>query len=158
VDLTASLDAPVPVDDLYAWVDDLVAYPAWLPLVAAAQPFATGDARRWDVELRARFGPLARSKRLRMARTVQEAGRLAVFERAEDDGRTHAAWVLRAETSAITLADGSAGSHLTMRLHYGGSLWGPMLERVLTDQIEQGRRRLLELVTAGERPPSLPPG
>lgn len=147
VDLTVDLVAPVPAAALAAWVQDLAAYPAWLPLVAAADALPDG---RWDVELRARFGPLARSKRLRMRRTTLEPGRLAVFERAEDDGRHHAAWVLRAETSDG--ADG--GSVLAMRLHYGGALWGPMLERVLADQIATGRQRLLSLVTSGAVPPA----
>ena len=36
----------------------------------------------WDVELRARLGPLARSKRLRMVRTVRDADTFtATFER-----------------------------------------------------------------------------
>ncbi len=36
---------------------------------------------------------------------------------------------------------------LTMDLHYGGRLWtGGVLERVLREQIQSGRARLLELV------------
>jgi len=30
-----------------------------------------------------------------------------------------------------------------MRLHYGGSLWVPMLDRVLRDEIERSRPRLV---------------
>jgi hypothetical protein len=38
-------------------------------------------------------------------------------------------------------------STLTMRLHYGGSLWtGGVLEKVLAEQITSGRERLLQLV------------
>jgi hypothetical protein len=33
-----------------------------------------------------------------------------------------------------------------MHLHYGGSLWGPVLERLLSDEIERSRPRLLERV------------
>jgi hypothetical protein len=40
----------------------------------------------------------------------------------------------------------SAGSELQMHLHYGGKLWtGGVLERALSEQIEQGRERLLAL-------------
>ena len=35
------------------------------------------------------------------------------------------------------------GSRLTMHLHYGGGLFGPVLERVLRDEIERSRPRLL---------------
>jgi hypothetical protein len=35
-----------------------------------------------------------------------------------------------------------------MTLHYGGALWGPVLERLLADEIERGRARLLALVSA----------
>jgi hypothetical protein len=34
-----------------------------------------------------------------------------------------------------------------MRLHYGGALWGPVLERLLADEVDRGRRRLLDLVS-----------
>ena len=40
-----------------------------------------------------------------------------------------------------------AGSRLVMGLHYGGALWGPVIERLLTDEIEGSRPRLLELVS-----------
>ena len=33
-----------------------------------------------------------------------------------------------------------------MRLHYGGSLWVPMLDRLLADEIERSRPRLLRLL------------
>jgi hypothetical protein len=38
------------------------------------------------------------------------------------------------------------GSRLTMHLHYGGGLWGPILERLLGDEIERSRPRLLACV------------
>ncbi len=34
-----------------------------------------------------------------------------------------------------------------MHLHYGGGFWGPVLERLLSDEVEQGRVRLLALVS-----------
>jgi hypothetical protein len=143
MDIDAALDAPCPPADLFAWVDDLARYPQWLSIVTRAEP--DGDDG-WTVDLRGRVGPLARSKRLRMARTRLEPERVAVFERVERDGRHHAPWVLRAEVTP-----GPAGSHLAMRLHYGGSLWGSVIERLLRDEIEQSRARLLELVSGQTR-------
>jgi hypothetical protein len=35
-----------------------------------------------------------------------------------------------------------------MRLHYGGSLVGPLVERLLADEIRQSKPRLLALVEA----------
>jgi len=35
-----------------------------------------------------------------------------------------------------------------MTLHYGGGLFQPMVERVLRDEIERSRQRLLALVSA----------
>ena len=123
-----------------AWVDDLARYPQWLAIVTAASaadpvPGDTGPA--WLVDLRGRLGPLARSKRLRMVRT-ERSDRRAVFERREADGKTHAPWVLDATVSPV-----DDGSRLVMHLHYGGSLWGPVLERMLGDEIESSRPRLL---------------
>ena len=39
-----------------------------------------------------------------------------------------------------------------MRLHYGGALWGAVLERLLRDEIEsEPGRRLLQLVSERTR-------
>jgi len=35
-----------------------------------------------------------------------------------------------------------------MNLHYGGGLWGPVLERLLGDEIERSKPRLLALLRA----------
>ena len=84
-----------------------------------------------------------RSKRLRMVRTVRDAPNQARFERVEHDGREHSSWVLDA---AVT--ETGAASRLTMRLHYGGRLWVAALDRLLTDEIERSRPRLLARVTS----------
>jgi hypothetical protein len=143
MDIHASLDAPCSADALFAFVDDLVQYQRWSTLVHRAEP-VSAVAGAWQVELRARVGPLARSKRLRMQRTERDpVAHVAVFERSEVDGKRHAPWVLRVEVSEV---DGV--STLRMHLHYGGGLWtGGVLERVLADQITSGRDRLLELVS-----------
>ena len=100
----------------------------------------------WTVDLRGKVGPLARSKRLRMVRTARTEPTRAVFERRETDGRHHSAWLLEAE---VTEVDG--GSSLSMRLHYGGALWGPVLERLLGDEVDRSRDRLLALVSEPRR-------
>lgn len=136
MDSTASLDAPHPPEAVFAWVADLDRYPEWLDIVPKAT--ADGDCS-WLVYLRGRLGPLARSKRLRMTRVALDAPRFVRFERDERDGRHHSPWVLTAEVEPI---DG--GSRLTMHLHYGGTLFGPVLERLLGDVIESSRSRLLD--------------
>jgi hypothetical protein len=143
MDVHASLDAPCRADEVFAFIDDLGRYPLWVDLVHRAEPLVTDGAPEWQVELRARIGPLARSKQLRMRRTVHDAeAGVAVFERHEVDGRRHSPWVLRAEVN-----DTAGGCSLRMHLHYGGGLWtGGVLERTLADQITNGRERLLSLV------------
>jgi len=43
----------------------------------------------------------------------------------------------------------SVGSNLIVKLHYGGTLFvGGVLERLLADQIVQGRERLLAVLQA----------
>ena len=145
VDVTATLDAPCPSDELFAWVDDLSRYPAWLTIVTRAD--AEPDGLAWSIDLRGRLGPLARSKRLRMVRAELVPGRSAVFERSEADGRSHSPWVLAASVEPVV----GAGSRLTMRLHYGGALWGPVLERLLVEEIERSRPALLDLVSGPTR-------
>ena len=151
MDVNADLEAPVGPERLFAWVEDLGRYPSWLDIVARAE---TAEARAgdpgpaWVVDLRGRLGPLARSKRLRMARVehVQPGdgaeGRVR-FERRETDGRSHAPWVLTARVTGT-----AEGSRLLMHLHYGGSLWGPVLERLLGDEISRSRQRLLDGLAA----------
>jgi hypothetical protein len=73
-----------------------------------------------------------------MVRTAHEPPRHARFERLEHDGRDHSSWVLEA-----TITEAGGGSRLTMHLHYGGGLWGPVLERLLSDEIARSRERLL---------------
>ena len=143
MDIRADLTAPCDATTLYAWVDDLARYPSWMPLVHRAEVEPDGSA--WAVELRGRVGPFARSKRLRMRRTVHEPDARVQFERDELDGRRHSPWVLDV---VLAPAEGG-GTQLEMQLHYGGRLWNPVLERILHDQIEQGRDRLLSLVSAG---------
>ncbi|MCD9622818.1 hypothetical protein [Rhabdothermincola salaria] len=103
----------------------------------------TDEPPAWSVELRATLGPLARSKRLRMVRTVDEADHLR-FERRETDGREHSPWVLDA---TIVPLEGGAASRLVMNLHYGGSFGGNLLERLLGDEIERSKPCLLDLVS-----------
>jgi hypothetical protein len=142
MDSRASLQAACAPEELFVHVEDLARYPAWVSLVHRAERLDP-DQPEWDVELRARLGPFARSKRLRMRRTVHDTvAHVAVFERHEVDGRSHSPWVLRAEVVPT-----AGGSELRMHLHYGGGLWtGGVLERALSDQISQGRERLAALV------------
>jgi hypothetical protein len=142
MDVRASLEAPCSASVLFAEVADLGTYPEWSDLVHRAAPL--GDAV-WDVELRARVGPLARSKRLRMERVQHDLSAMTVvFERREVDGRRHSPWVLTARVS-----EHGDGARLDMTLHYGGALWtGGLLERVLADQITSGRERLAARVRA----------
>lgn len=134
-----TLEAPCPPAALFAVVGDLRTYPHWLDLVRSVEPHADGT---WAVVLAARLGPLRRSKLLTMARTEFEPDRRVRFERREPDGRDHAAWVLEAGVVAT-----ASGSELTMTLHYDGQLFGPLVERVLSEQIASARPRLLALVT-----------
>ena len=126
-------------------MDDLARYPAWFGVVQRAEP---DDARpgdpgpAWRVDLRGRLGPHARGKRLRMVRTAHEPPRSVRFERREDDGRSHSPWVLTAEVRSV---DGR--SRLDVRLHYGGGLFGPVLERLLVDEVERAKPRLVALVS-----------
>jgi hypothetical protein len=140
---------PSTIEQAFALVDDLAAYPAWMDLVhAVSEAPPDGDDRVWEVELQAHVGPFARSKRLRMVRVICDAPSRVVFERAEVDGRQHSPWVL-----AVTLApeptatDGAAATRLTMTLTYGGNLWtGAVLQRVLDDHVEGGAATLRSLL------------
>ena len=140
MDLSADLTAACPPEELFGWVADLSTYPRWLGLVERVEA-EDGTDGAWIVDIGARIGPFARSKRLRMVQVTHDAPSRVVFERREVDGHDHGSWRMTAEVAA----DGDA-SHLTIDLHYGGSLWGPVLEPVLAAEVERSRVRLKDLV------------
>lgn len=146
---TETATVAAPPADVFPLVADLSAYPAWMPLVHAATPLDADadEPPAWEVEIRARIGPFARSKRLRMQRTELVPDRLAVFERAEVDGRDHASWILRVELDVGRHAEDATSTVVTMHLAYDGSLWtGGPLARVFDDQVRRGRDGLVAAV------------
>ncbi len=146
MDVRADLSTPASPSELFEVVADLSTYPRWLDIVGRAEPTDGDPGPAWLVDLVGRVGPLRRSKRLRMARTLCErpddatAGRFR-FERRDLDGRSHSEWVLEGTVAAV-----DEGSRLEVHLHYGGSLWVPLLDRLLADEIRSSRRRLAALV------------
>lgn len=144
VHTTESVVVPADAATTFPHVADLDRYPAWMRLVHRADRIAGDDTAAWDVEIRARVGPFARSKRLRMERTRLDPDTAVEFQRAETDGRSHARWRLAVELSA---ADEGA-TLVTMHLDYDGALWtGGLLDRVLDDEIRRGRSGLAALVS-----------
>ena len=139
-----SVVVPASPHDLFPHVSRLEAYPPWLRLVHRAELVSDEPLPTWDVELRARVGPFARSKRLRMQRVDVQPDRGARFERAEVDGREHSMWSLRVE-----LEPSDDGTVLTMHLAYDGKLWtGGVLERVLDDEVRRARVKLVDLLAS----------
>lgn len=139
MEITAELIAPCEPIVLFELVDDLERYPEWLEIVPAASVVEEGV---WNIDLRGRVGPFARTKRLRMARTVWQPPTRVVFERDELDDRDHSTWRLSIDIEQIDI-----GSQLEMSLFYSGSLLQPVVERLLRDEIELSRARLLNLVS-----------
>ena len=132
------MELPVEQSLVMPFVSDLEKYEEWMPLIHSVKP--SGDDV-WDVELRAKVGVLARSKRLRMRRTHNSPESI-VFERDESDGRNHSAWTLQVRTEPSGL-----GCVVTMELSYGGALWtAGILDRVLASQVEAGKAGLSRIV------------
>ena len=146
MDLVASVEVPVSVEKLFDYVADLANYSSWLEFVHKVELVgeSTESDTTWLVELRAKLGVLARSKRLRMTRTLCEHPKVVVFERREQDSRRHSEWILRA-----TVSQTATGAKLETNLHYSGNLFtGAMLERALSDQIATGREKLIQQLSA----------
>jgi hypothetical protein len=142
MDLVIDLELPHPPADVVPFVKDLGVYPRWMGLVHAVTPDARADEPAWSVELRAKVGPFARSKRLRMVRTVDDSPTHVRFERKECDTNSHGTWILDARLS------GTSTTRLTVHLQYEGRLWSTVVERVLRDEVERSKERLLALVSA----------
>lgn len=122
-------------------------YTEWLTIVPRAEIEPESDPQAWAVELRAKVGPIARSKRLRMVRTIDEPTHVR-FERAELDGRNHSPWTLDARLDSI-----GTRARLTMGLHYGGAVGAGVFERLLRDEIESSKETLRTLVETGPTGP-----
>jgi carbon monoxide dehydrogenase subunit G len=123
---------------VYPYVADLARYVEWMPMVHEVETLGDGV---WNVELRAKVGVFARSKRLRMKR-IMDTTQNIVFERDEIDGKRHSPW-----TMAIALQPTDAGSVVTVDLSYGGTLWtAGILDRVLAAQVEAGKTGLARVV------------
>jgi hypothetical protein len=132
--------------DVFEHVALLDQYPPWMRLVHKVEALEPDDGRpAWWVELRARIGPFARSKQLRMVRVQVEQDRAVRFERIQPDEHDHANWIL-----SVRLEPAGDGTWLTMDLAYTGDLWtGGVLGRVLDDEIRRGRDGLRRIVLAG---------
>lgn len=143
--------------ELFVVVSDLNTYPHWIELVHRVEPIAAGGdgtggrgaEPTWFVTLRARLGPLARSKRLRMARTTLELPAdngdqgFVRFDRREIDGRDHAPWTMEV---TVEPAFGSALSVAVCRLCYGGGMWDGLLAASLDIVARRAVTRLQDLV------------
>lgn len=134
---TVTADISADQDTVAAIVSDLGSYPAWVEFVSGveAAPADSGDpGTAWFVTLKARVGPFARSKKLRMVQASAEGSASpARFVRRELDGRDHAAWILEAQVSG---GPNGAGSNVTMDLRYEGGLWSAPLDAVLGSQVD----------------------
>ncbi len=144
-------------DDLFEVVSDLETYPHWLDVVDSVE--RTDDPDAWIVTLRARVGPFARSKRLRMVRTVLtaapsdqgEAKSSVRFERSETDGKQHSAWTLAADVAPVDSGVDTSGggqSEVTLDLQYEGAMWSGMLDGVLDAAADRASKKLQSYVAA----------
>ena len=153
MDLEETIDLAATRPQVVDVLSDLASYAEWLDIVSLAELAGVeiDDRPVWMVELRARIGPFARTKRLRMVRTVLDIGpdrTEVLFTRREEGARDYSDWTL----SVVVEDAGAAECRVVLRLHYGGSLWTPgPLERVLADQVRVGRERLSRVVATNTR-------
>lgn len=135
---TSSVAIAAPASSVLPHVNSLDEYPVWMPLIHSIE--ADGEDA-WIVELRAKVGVFARSKRIRMRRTTNTDSHI-VFERDETDGRTHSPWVLSVELQELP-----GTTQVTMNLLYGGTLWtAGVLDRILASQVDVGKKNLVKKV------------
>jgi hypothetical protein len=154
MNLEATLRTTASPSAVVGYVAELDKYPQWMSLVHAATRVPEAVEPTWDVELRAKVGPFARSKRLRMVRTQCDQGATTriVFERKETDGRRHAAWRLTVTVQGPVGASQSstvsqpAETQLAMTLHYDGKYFVSVVESILRQSIDAGRERLGQLL------------
>jgi hypothetical protein len=125
--------------EVLPYVADLSQYQLWMPLIHGVESIGQGV---WKVELRAKVGVFARSKRLTMVRTAQSEDHV-VFERQEDDGRQHAPWVMEVSLSQTQRVARSLSISHTVELCGPQVFW----TKFLAHQVDLGKKSLAQLVT-----------
>lgn len=131
---SVSVSLPASQQQVFDYLCDLASFQELIALVHSVEPSVESGDRVWTVELRAKIGPFARSKKLRMVRTFCEPHGRATFERQELDSKDHAPWVL-----GVQVSPAETGCEATLSLEYGGRLWSAnVMEKVLRDSIEEG--------------------
>lgn len=139
------IDTDATSEQLFGVLSDLSLYPQWLDLVDEAHysDDVEGSERpAWNVTLRAKLGPFARSKKLRMERTITEPTSHVRFERSEVDDREHSAWTM----DALITENANAGASVEIQLTYGGELWSKALEAVLMAHVNDAGPKLRAMV------------
>jgi hypothetical protein len=143
-------DFEAPPEAVLVWVSDLATFPQWTKVLyrVEVEPSPSDSPRAWQVELRGKLGPFARSKRLRMVQVpTSDPGRLQ-FERRELDGAPHGVWKLDVR---VEQQEPSQRTHLSAVFEYEGRLWSGAIERLLREEIESSKRRLSDLVAGPSR-------
>lgn len=147
---SSSVTVPVAIEPVVPHLADLSGYPQWMPMIHSIERDDDGAEVGWSVELRAKVGPFARSKKLRMVRTVNRVSdgtASFVFERKERGGRSHSPWRM-----SVNVASNGPSTDVTIDLEYGGALWtAGVLDRVLAGNIEAGKEGFVRLVTSQTR-------
>lgn len=141
---TITADIEAPPQRVFDIVSDLETYAEWLEIVDSAEPAPADSSDRgpaWFVTIKAKIGPFARSKRLRMVR-VDQTESSARFERHELDGRTHSAWTMES-----VVEEGPKGSNVSMDLRYDGGLWDGPLDVILGSAADGAGDRLAAYAT-----------
>lgn len=141
-------ELPAPPDEVLIWVSELERFPQWTNILHRVQADAEtpGPVRAWQVELRGKIGPFARSKRLRMVEIPGDSPYHLRFVRQEVDGLDHGTWNFDVR---LAPADTGKATALVVVFDYEGRLWSGAIERLLRDEIESSKRRLTALVSHG---------
>lgn len=145
-------DVDASQSEVFRLLADLSTYPDWLDIVTRVEdaPSVSGDASpAWLVTLRAQLGPLARSKKLRMVRTVHDEPSEVRFDRVETDRRQHSSWSLVATTESLDMPDRRQQVRVTMQLGYDGKLWTSLLGGVLESRAAEAATKLGRLAVSG---------
>ena len=144
---SSAVNVPAPIEKVVPHLEDLSGYPAWMPMIHSINRDDEGGETAWSVELRAKVGPFARSKRLRMVRTVDERtadSASFVFDRRERGGAVHSVWRM-----SVQVRSAGGTTDVSIDLEYGGTLWtAGVLDRVLAGNIDAGKAGLTRVVTA----------
>ena len=135
-------------DKIFNVLNNLEAYENLLGFVDCVEALESEEGVPcWLVTLRAKIGPFARLKKLRMARTEEKRPEVVRFSRRETDGKNHSDW----ELCILLKEQGGDRCLVIIEVSYSGRFWSAPLQSVFNSHVDTAKDLLQQTFSGDNR-------